>query len=303
MNRKINRVGQNTLTISLPSKWTKHYDLQAGEELNVEEDGNQLIISTSSEKSSRSISMHIAKNDDYMNRIVCAPFLKGYDEINLSYDNQIMYAKILGSLKLAVGFEVVEQSSGKCKLAEISRGSQENFGSLIIRLFHVIRSFIKEVQVSLKSGKNLIELKEYEYTADRLSLHCRRLINKNIVGGKTYEITGLYHVVCLAEQISDQFEFMLEYFSKSMYKYDPLMDILFDNLDKSLEIIEKKINNYLTKKDPQQQYQLSLEQKVLRSKVIHNMDKFYGLEKENIILFHHLASAIDLVQHMSEELY
>ena len=40
MKRKINRVGPNTLTVSLPSKWAKRYGLRKGDEINLEEQTN-----------------------------------------------------------------------------------------------------------------------------------------------------------------------------------------------------------------------------------------------------------------------
>ncbi|MCK5630481.1 MAG: AbrB/MazE/SpoVT family DNA-binding domain-containing protein, partial [Nanoarchaeota archaeon] len=35
MKRKVNKVGQNTLTVSLPSKWVKKLNIKPGDELEL----------------------------------------------------------------------------------------------------------------------------------------------------------------------------------------------------------------------------------------------------------------------------
>ena len=44
MKRKINLVGNTTLTVSLPSKWVKRNNLSKGDEIEMEENGQQLLI-------------------------------------------------------------------------------------------------------------------------------------------------------------------------------------------------------------------------------------------------------------------
>ena len=44
MKRKINRVGQNTLTVSLPTKWVKKIGIKQGDELDIFEEGRNLTI-------------------------------------------------------------------------------------------------------------------------------------------------------------------------------------------------------------------------------------------------------------------
>ena len=45
MKRKVNRVGQNTLTVSLPSKWVKENDVKQGDELEIIEEHNKILLS------------------------------------------------------------------------------------------------------------------------------------------------------------------------------------------------------------------------------------------------------------------
>ena len=44
MKRKINLVGQNTLTVSLPTKWAKRYNLKKGDEVEVSEEEKNIQL-------------------------------------------------------------------------------------------------------------------------------------------------------------------------------------------------------------------------------------------------------------------
>ena len=46
MRRNVILMGGKTYVLSLPSNWIKKYRIQKGEELDVEERGNQIIVST-----------------------------------------------------------------------------------------------------------------------------------------------------------------------------------------------------------------------------------------------------------------
>ena len=47
MKRKVVKQGAATLTISLPSKWTKKFELKNGDEINLNEKGDALIVTNS----------------------------------------------------------------------------------------------------------------------------------------------------------------------------------------------------------------------------------------------------------------
>ena len=46
MRRKVLQIAESTQLISLPRKWTLKYNIQKGDELEVEENGNKIQIST-----------------------------------------------------------------------------------------------------------------------------------------------------------------------------------------------------------------------------------------------------------------
>ena len=49
MKRKIVKHGNSTLTVSLPSKWAKNNSLKQGDEIDVIENGKELILNSKKE--------------------------------------------------------------------------------------------------------------------------------------------------------------------------------------------------------------------------------------------------------------
>ncbi len=306
--RKINRVGTSTLTVSLPSKWADLSGLKAGDEVEVVEEGRNLRILTGGKSNERrSASFFVKVPEHFMGRMICSPFLKGYDSITIRYDDQRVYGKILGAMKNIVGFEIVEQKEGMCRIEEITKGTEEKFNQLILRLFHVLRSLSNDLKNYLKNPHTDIEsILDIEYTCDKLSLYCRRVINKDAVSGKTYDNTGLYHVACLAEQVGDELGMIADFFKENGhkgYKYDTYFDKMFDAIQKCLDVTMKKIDNYMNKRDHALQADLAREQRTLRNLFKSEKKLFFSLKKENLIVYHHLLNTLDLINHMSEELF
>jgi len=58
MERKINLVGKNTLTISIPSKWTKRNKVTKGQTLNLNDEGNKLTITKNTKRKQKNHTHH-----------------------------------------------------------------------------------------------------------------------------------------------------------------------------------------------------------------------------------------------------
>lgn len=57
MRRKVNRVGESTLTVSLPRAWVRYHGVKKGDELNVRIHGPALEITTDARNTDRNISL------------------------------------------------------------------------------------------------------------------------------------------------------------------------------------------------------------------------------------------------------
>ena len=75
MKRKLNRVGQNTLTVSLPSEWAKTHNLKPGDDIELMESGNTLTISKSKIPEKREVTIEINESQGLFKRLILIQYL------------------------------------------------------------------------------------------------------------------------------------------------------------------------------------------------------------------------------------
>lgn len=306
MKRKVNLVGQNTLTVSLPSKWVEKNGIKKGDEVEIEDNGKEVTIGLRNTKITRELTFKIENPEQLMNRTMYGPYLRGYSSITYYYDNPVVYSRLLGSVKKMLGFEIIEQTQQKCKIAEVTEGSNQNFSKLMLRLFFILKSYTLAVQRFLqKPTKDYNEFTELELECDKISLYCRRLININYLHGPIYDSTAFYYTLCAAEQIGDELDDIIDYYRNNeltKYKYDTALDPMFKDLELSLDTIFKKIDNYLDSKDEDKRTECDIILKKYREDIKIRYKKIFNKKDTNIIALH-IFKSMNLIKHMSEELY
>ena len=93
MKRKVNKVGQNTLTVSLPNKWIKENKIEKGDELDVNVEADVISFSKSErEKGEKEVRINI-DNYSYLSlaRYIYLLYRTDYDKIILTYSKPEIY--------------------------------------------------------------------------------------------------------------------------------------------------------------------------------------------------------------------
>ena len=88
MKRRVIQIANSTQLISLPRKWTQKYGVKKGDEMEVEEQGNKILIST--EKGAEL--GHIEIDVTGLDRTTILYYIQtlyrtGYDEIKVNFNN------------------------------------------------------------------------------------------------------------------------------------------------------------------------------------------------------------------------
>jgi len=89
MKRKVSKIGQSTLMVSLPHKWVKKYNIEKGDEVEVEIDGGIITIRQPG-KSKQSKEWRMTLNTTYPKIIriqLNTIYRSGYDRIIINYQN------------------------------------------------------------------------------------------------------------------------------------------------------------------------------------------------------------------------
>src|SRR3989344_3053601 len=108
MKRKVSQIGPSTLMVSLPSKWVKKFNVKKGNEIDLEEDSNRLIISTGTASNQKRIELDIGKFPSLTRMYIMEAYRSGFDEVSITFQN-IKDLKLIKETAsdILLGFEIV----------------------------------------------------------------------------------------------------------------------------------------------------------------------------------------------------
>ncbi|MBW3002299.1 AbrB/MazE/SpoVT family DNA-binding domain-containing protein [Candidatus Woesearchaeota archaeon] len=164
MKRKVNRVGINTLTVSLPSKWAKLHNIKPGDELDVVEENNTLsIIKGQFAKKKKEIHIDM-DNLDYFTlaKLLIACYEESYDSIKLTFSKKTIQDSVTGeeidifrAIDRLVGrlptFQIFSQSNERIMLGDISE-KLSKLDIIISRVFFLIEEYLLRLIEDIKTG-------------------------------------------------------------------------------------------------------------------------------------------------------
>lgn len=179
MKRKVIKQGPSTLMVSLPSKWVKNKNIKRGDEINLFEQGEDIVISLKEKKQLKTIktsieNLHPNQLDNYLSTL----YTNGYDEIELI--GNISLDETISSINNKVGLEIVGTEKDKILIKSYLNENEGDINKIIKKLFQLIKSFIKEI-----NEKNC-NLKLYTNLIAKTSIHCMRLIRKTEYKNKKF---------------------------------------------------------------------------------------------------------------------
>lgn len=279
MKRKVNRVGQNTLTVSLPTKWAKKQDLSAGDEVEVNVQGNNLLIGTLKKGGILKKKVEI-QLDDFnkimVNRYLHELYRQGVEEIELRFTKKTLpdYKKgldidvidhVKDIVKRLIGMEIISQTENRITIKTlITKEQEEDADAIQHRIYYLIKEFSNEFIKSTDGDFNSFHetISDYHDNIVKFIYYYLRLINfSDISESKKSRLVGLYMVIDKVidkfrhasdrvnemkkitpqtkEIIKEMFDFLLEHFSMIFKKEFSLKDI--DHIIKKRYEIIKRI--------------------------------------------------------------
>lgn len=217
MKRKIVKHGSATLTVSLPSNWTKKYGLKKGDLIEIAEREDILLLSAEKEIRPKSIELKIDNLDSIMLEwVLSALHKRGFDEIRLVYTKPRTKEIYTILQVLMTEFAVIEQTDKTCLLKAIAKDEAMEFDATLKRIFMVVMSFADSLLEYIKKSQfqRIEELFFLEKTVDRLVNFCERVLVKK--GYKEFEKTCfLYLTAWNLEKISEYYYMLSQYLIKT----------------------------------------------------------------------------------------
>ena len=282
MKRKIVRHGSSSLTITLPIKWVEKFNLKKGDELNIEEAGPMLMLSTEQEIASPKKEVSITESGIFTKNNLSHLYQLGYDEIEVRFDESSVLEEIKKRLPNCIGFEIIDQKDNMVYIKSIATTIESEFDTLLRKSFQITNEMAKCTLDILKKShyEKLKEIRNMEALNNKFTDVCIRILNK-----KGYKIPKrtmqIYEIVKNIERIADEFKYICDLFSDSSKKIDKDMlnnfadaveyyMVFYNMFYKFDQGLKKKI--YLDRKNLLDRYYSTLERsKGINSRFLHHM--------------------------------
>ncbi|MBI2548309.1 hypothetical protein HYW21_03080 [Candidatus Woesearchaeota archaeon] len=246
MKRKVIQQGNNTLTITLPKQWTQQCGITTKTEVDVEERGNTLLISSFAEnrKTAQQITIDITGLDySSVRHELRSSYKVGADEITVLFKNPLCEnfemgttVKTIDAIKrevgMLVGFEIVEERKDHAIIKDISESSLKDFDDILRRIFLLIRDYIAQVMEAVeKMDTSLLATMEEKHDGlTKFTNFCLRILYR--AGYKDYRKTiFLYHIITGLDEIVDVYRLAARH----------LLTFKQETLDKKTKLLMKDI--------------------------------------------------------------
>ena len=214
MKRKLVKQGAATMMVSLPAKWIKTFNLRKGDEINLDEQGRDLLISASKtpEIEKKQLSLLGKQPNRTVRRYIGTSYKKGYDEIIVKFDSPNTIQTIEKFIPDLLGFEIVEQKENSCIIKNVASALENQFDSMLRRTFLILLSIGED---SLKAAKKsnfeyLKKINRLDKNINKFTDVCKRLLIKNNV--KFKESYFYYAVSAYLELIGNEYKYIADYF-------------------------------------------------------------------------------------------
>lgn len=156
MKRKVVQHGSSSLTVTLPNKWIKKFNVKKGDEVDIEESTNCLTISHKKEKVLEKIELELLSGHSwYINHIIRHVYVAGYDELIIKTTDKSMIIKVNDAIDSLPGFELMDIKADRLIIKCLYAGKEEEFENLVRKIFLLTFNLFELLINDLKKGKDL----------------------------------------------------------------------------------------------------------------------------------------------------
>jgi len=288
VKRKIMKLGPSTMVISLPSKWVKTTNLKAGDEIDLEQENKNLVISIDGKNAIVKETIDLSKYDKLMKRILVSRYLKGDDEIEVIFDTLDKSRAIQRRIDELIGVEVIDQGKDRILIKDIASNEGDNFDNIIKRVLYLLNTIADESLKSIKEKNTDLEYtSDIEKNINKFTDYCFRILNKK--GHADHKKTAvLYCILFLIEEIADEYKNLSKYITDNKVQLGKELVDTYENINN----YNKDMQKLFLKFDMEHAVQLAGE----RDSIIKNIErqlKNTKAKNTDIIILKHFETITD----------
>ncbi|MBU2443113.1 MAG: hypothetical protein KKF95_03515, partial [Nanoarchaeota archaeon] len=294
VKRRVIKQGTATLTISLPSVWTKKFDIKPGDEIEVDERGKELCISSDSYFSPKKTQLDISGFSIPMIRhCINGMYIRGDDELRIIFDKPELIDIIQNCIDFNIGFAMIKQEKNSCTVKDISGSTDSEFDNMLKRIFYMIISFGEDGLEIIKKGEPIKDFWKRDLAIDKYIYYTLRMLNKK--GHPQFEKTKFYYdILLLLEHLADEYNRLYKNtentkLSKEAIKtFEDVNHMFRDFFDNFYKFEQKKSNELILKRN-------EIRNKLLKAKSNDDIIVIYYLRKIAEMIINILQVQLQLV--------
>jgi len=299
--------GRNTLTLSLPRKWCERNKLSEGEEIDVLEKGDHLLLSKEISRGRGDVRIDVTRLDrSTIILLILSLYRYGYDKITItSKQNTVKYylhnrdvsisSVVQDAVTRLIGAEITSTSRGSYKIEVITEDSREKFDIVLRRIFLLISEMFEGFLEGIKKKDQILmeEVALQHVNIKKFINYARRLLNK--FGYKDAEKTTFYFATVtflgkIDEMIKNFTGFVLDekhvHFSKKLFS-------LLEEIKNSVKMFYESFYKY----DVNQIGQMHKKRDLFKRRLYKDYNKF---SKDDLFVISTMMQIFDVLLDLSE---
>lgn len=237
MKRRLVKQGAATMMISLPSKWVKENKLEKGDEVELAESKDKVIIALSdsvNESQSTEITL-TSSQESSIRTILTNIYRQGYDSVKINFKDEealkIVETTISSQL---LGFEVIKKTKDFCLVENITEPSKEHFENIFSKLLMNIDELFN-LTYSALTGEKFDDFKSTEEKIKQFDNFCRRIISKEEIPREDLLIAFHQELIHAQRNIY----YLLMFMSKNKIKVGKTELDLFSDCKKMFSLLKE----------------------------------------------------------------
>lgn len=295
MKRKVIQIADSTLLVSLPKKWADEQNIKKGDELDLVPEGSRIVVNTHSYPPIERTTLQLGSSEKFLRRLVDVLYRYGYDEVEVTFQDQKNLKLVQKCLDQLMGFEIVRQSNTSCTLKDITRPGEVDFDTILRRVFFMISEMSKNSYEAISGRKPELmgDIEQFDGTINKFTNFCERMLNK--FGYKEHKkMTLIYYIVCQLEQLADEYKDMCTYL-KGKKDYSPPKEVL--NIYQQINYHFNDFTNLFYKFSSEGLFELKQQRIKIMTSIFRHLEN--NPKKEDAVVLYHLANIVGQIQHMA----
>lgn len=236
-------MADSTSMISLPKKWIEINSIHKGDEIELKEFGNNLLIKGYQNPLANVINMKGIDDKDLIWRYIVTSYRKGADNITIIYNNESTLSEIQKFIGDLIGYAIVKQEKESILIKDLIQADNNNLDETLKKVLSLLIEMSNTVYNAInKSDKDSLKAIEHaDYNVNRFTNLFLRILNRE--GHSDFEDTNSYYkIISIVEEIGDEYRRLSQLYDGKKTGADIL--IIFKSVNYLLNDYEELLYNY-----------------------------------------------------------